>query len=432
MGYPCSRRQFFHRVSAVTATALLGKSAHASVPSHRISECLNVAIIGVGAMGRAHLDYLSGHAGVHLSAVADPDGQRRQSARECAAQRRLRVPAYADYREMLHEHHELDAVFIATPDHWHARAALDCMQAGKDVYGEKPLARTIAEGRRIVEAARRHGRIFQLGTQQRSDYPHFRHVCELIRNGRIGEVRRVVCFFGPNPYADAVPAEAPPDYLDWSRYLGPVPWRPYNRLVHPANFRYFRAFAGGLITDWGVHLFDIAQWALEKDGTSPRRIEAEGEFAPGNAYDVPRRMRVQYDYDDVTLEWRQGMGGDVEAGQRYGTKFYGAEGEIFVNRAGYWARCADGRPLDEHLGAHAIRLDTALNHREDFLASVRTRRAPLCGAEIGHRASALAHLGNLALDAGMPLEYDPIREAFLTDRGTRAANREGIPDSACG
>ena len=414
MSHAHSRRHFLRSISAAGAGALLGTTAQASLPKYTFSSTIHAGFIGMGGMGRAHFDRLAGHAGLRLTAVADPDADRCQAAREFATNRLQPVAAYGDYREMLYEHPELDVVFIATPDHWHARAALESMRAGKDVYCEKPLARTIQEGRDVVEAARRHGRVLQVGLQQRSQ-PHFRHACELVRNGRIGEVRRVVCFFGPNPYARPVPDEAAPAHLDWARYLGPAPKRSYNPLIHPYNFRYFRAFSGGLITDWGVHVLDIAQWALDKDRTSPGRIEAEGGYDSENAFDMPRWMHVRYDYGDVTVEWRQGMGEEIEPGQAYGTKFYGTDGELCVNRAGYWGRRKGGRPLDETLDQRAVRLRVSTNHYEDFFAGVRNRTAPICDAETGHRSSVLAHLGNVALDAGRPLVYDPDAESFPGD-----------------
>jgi predicted dehydrogenase len=293
------------------------------------------------------------------------------------------------------------------------------MEAGKDVYCEKPLALTIAEGRAIVDTARRYGRVCQMGTQQRSDW-WFRHACELVRNGRIGHVEKAVCFFGPNPYQAWQPDEDPPPYLDWDLWLGPAQWRPFNKAIHPYNFRYFRDYSGGMLTDWGVHLFDIAQWGLGKDATNPIKVEAEGRMYADNMFEYPETMHVQYDYGDVLLEWRQGAIEDVEPGQGYGTKFFGTDGEVFVNRGGYKARAKNGGVVDENVGGDDVRLYESPGHHQDFLNCMRTRQRPICDVAIGQRATCISHLGNISFRLGRPLEYDPAAERFVNDE---AANR---------
>jgi predicted dehydrogenase len=411
-----SRREFLLRAAvAASAASAWTRPAHGAQPRVAANDKIVLGFIGVGGMGRSHFDRLLNHPGVVLAAAVDTDRQRQDAARAKAAERNVPIKTYTDFREMLHTHPDIDAVFVATPDHWHALAAIACIQAGKDVYCEKPLALTIAEGRALVEAARRYDRVVQVGTQQRSDQKQFLHACELVRNGRIGQLQKIVCFFGPNPQIAYVPNEEPPPYLDWDRYLGPAPWRPFNRMIHPYNFRYFRDYSGGLLTDWGVHLFDIAQWGAGKDATSPSRIEAEGEMYLDNFYEFPRTCRIQFDYRDLVLEWSQGMGGTVEPAQGYGTKFYGTEGEVFVNRGGYAARGKTGAPINEILGPKDERLYNAPGHHQDFFDCMRTRHNPICDVAIGHRATAISHLGNIAFRLGRPLVYDPVREIFPGD-----------------
>lgn len=373
-----------------------------------------LGFIGVGGMGRAHFDRLLFHPAVHIAAIADPDAQRRLTARNKAAGQGQTVADYNDFREMIDAHPQIDAVFIATPDHWHAPAAIHGLERGLDVYCEKPLALTIAEGRQIVETAHRHDRVVQVGTQQRSS-ALFQRVRELVRDGEIGEIERVVCFFGVNPHAGRIPDATAPSHLDWETYLGPAPWRPYNPLIHPYNFRYFRAFSGGLIADWGVHLFDFAHWTLDKDRTGPRRIEAESEPYRDNLYEFPRECRVWFDYGNVQLEWRQSARHDIEPGQQYGIKFYGTEGEVCVNRGGYWGRRKDGLPLRDLTATDVDRRDAYARHHDDFFDAMRTRRAPRCDAETGHRATTVAHLGNIAMDRGRPLTFNPEREVLIGD-----------------
>ena len=417
-----TRRRFISRVGSTAAAAGLaasfGPRASAAIRKVSANDKIVVGFIGVGGMGRSHFDRLLNHAEVQIAAATDTDSRRQADAKAKAAEAGVPIDTYTDFREML-ERPDLDAVFVATPDHWHALAATAAMKAGKDVYCEKPLALTIAEGRAIVDTARRYGRVCQMGTQQRSDW-WFRHACELVRNGRIGEVKKAVCFFGPNPYQAWQPDEEPPPYLDWNQWLGPAQWRPFNAAIHPYNFRYFRDYSGGMLTDWGVHLFDIAQWGLGKDDTDPIKVEAEGHMFADNMFEFPETMRIQYDYGDVLLEWQQGTAEDVEPGQGYGTKFFGMEGEVFVNRSGYKARAKGGGIVDENIGGDDVRLYDSPGHHQDFLNCMRTRNRPICDVATGQRATCISHLGNISFRLGRPLAYDPVAEKFLNDP---AANR---------
>jgi predicted dehydrogenase len=411
-----TRRRFLASVGGAVA----GFAARAGAADRRISanDKIVVGFIGVGGMGRSHFDRLLSYPEVHVAAACDPDTERQEAAKAKAAERGIAIDVYTDFRELI-ERKDIDAVFIATPDHWHALCSIAAMQTGKDVYCEKPLALTVAEGRAMVEAARRYGRVCQIGTQQRSDW-WFRHACELVRNRRIGEVSKVVCFFGSNPYQAWQPDEDPPPNLDWNLWLGPAPWRRFNRAIHPYNFRYFRDYSGGMLTDWGVHLFDIAQWGLGKDDTGPKRVEAEGRMYENNMFEFPRAMRVQYDYGDAILEWTQDSGIEYEPGEGYGTKFYGTDADLFVNRGGYEIHPKNGKKVDENIGGTDVRLYVSPGHHQDFFNCMRSRRHPICDVEICHRATSISHLGNIAFRLGRPLEFDPVAERFLHDD---AANR---------
>ncbi|MBI4559265.1 MAG: Gfo/Idh/MocA family oxidoreductase [Candidatus Hydrogenedentes bacterium] len=415
-----SRRRFLGRTAAAAGAGLtiLTRSNWASAATRKVSanERIVTGHIGIGGMGRSHFDRLLNYSEAHIAAVADPDAKMRDAAKAKAAEFKVSIDTYNDFHEML-ERKDIDAIFVATPDHWHALAAIAAMQAGKDVYCEKPLTLTIAEGRKMVETARRYDRVVQMGTQQRSDQKQFLHACELVRNGRIGEVKRAVCFFGPNPRVDYTPNEDPPPGLDWNLYLGPAPWRPFNKQIHPYNFRYWRDYSGGLLTDWGVHLFDIAQWGLGKDDTSARRIEAEGEMYEDNMYEFPRRLRIRYDYGDAVIEWQQGdeESKSFEEGEGYGTKFYGTDGEVFVNRSYCKVHPKPGKTINEQFGANDTRLYDAPGHHQDFFNCMRERRKPICDVETGHRATCISHLGNIVFRLGHPVEYDPVKETFPGD-----------------
>ncbi|MBI3119045.1 MAG: Gfo/Idh/MocA family oxidoreductase [Candidatus Hydrogenedentes bacterium] len=413
-----SRRRFLQRAGLAAAAASFSpRYAQAALKKISANEKIHVASIGVGGMGRSHFDRLLKNDEVRLIAASDPDAQRQQAAKEKAAESGQEVATYTHFPEMLDAHPDIDAVFVATPDHWHALATIACLRAGKDVYCEKPLALTLAEGRAMVEHARRFGRVVQMGTMQRSDQAQFRHACELVHNGRIGTLQKVVCFFGDNPRSEYVPDEEPPAYLDWDFWLGPAPWRRFNKMIHPYNFRYFRDYSGGMLTDWGVHLFDIAQWGAGKDHTSPRRIESESRMYQENLYEYPQVCRVRYDYGDVVFEWQQGTPevAEIEHGENYGTKFYGTEGEVFVNRGGYAARDNKGNAINEVVGPNDIHLYASASHHGDFFQAMHTRKPPICDVEIGHRATAISHLGNISLRVGRSLEYDPDKEFFPND-----------------
>ena len=409
-------RRSFLQTSAITAgSALIPRAASALSRKNAANERIVTGHIGVGGQGRFHFDSLLNNPRIHIAAAADVDMNHLNNAKSRATQSGSDIDTYTDYRELL-ARPDIDAVFISTPDHWHALNAIHAMEAGKDVYCEKPLTLTIAESKAMVETARRLGRVCQMGTQQRSDW-WFRHACELVRNGRIGHVKRAVCFIGENPRSDWMPNEDPPAHLDWDRWLGPAPWRDYHANIHPGAFRHYRDYSGGLLTDWGVHLLDITQWGLGFDETSPRKIEAEGVMHDVDMFEFPRTMHVEYHYQDTTVEWWQDNAQSWEDGQGYGTKFYGSEADLFVNRGGYIIHPKNGNTIDEQLAPNDVRLYDSRDHREDFLDCMYSRKRPICDVAIGHRATALSHLGNIAFRLRRPIYYHTDEERFLNDTG---------------
>lgn len=413
-----TRRDFLHVSATAAATAALSlrsRTASALSRKNAANERIVTGHIGVGGQGRHHFNSLLRHPRVQIAAAADVDSTKLDDAKQRAARDGVDIDNYSDFREML-ERSDIDAIFIATPDHWHAINAIQAMEAGKDVYCEKPLTLTIAESKAMVETARRLGRVCQMGTQQRSDW-WFRHACELVRNGRIGYVNRCVCFIGENPRNDWLPNEAPPEHLDWDMWLGPAPSREYHGAIHPGAFRFYRDYSGGTLTDWGVHLFDIAQWGLGKDDTSPRKIEAHGEMYDVNMFEYPRTIHIQYDYADTIVEWSQDNSASFEQGQGYGTKFYGSEADLFVNRGGYWIHPKKDKKINEQFGPNDIRLYDSPGHWDDFFDCMYSRKRPICDVEIGHRATAISHLGNIAYRLSRPVYYHPEKEEFLDDEG---------------
>jgi predicted dehydrogenase len=313
-----------------------------------------------------------------------------------------------DYRRLL-DRKDIDAVVICTPDHWHALTTIHACQAGKDVYCEKPLSLTIAEGRKMVEAARGHQRVVQTGSQQRSA-PEFRRACELVRNGGLGKVHTILVGLPKCNHAGAPkPDSDPPSGLDYDFWLGPAPQRPYNESRVHYYFRFFWDYSGGQMTNFGAHHLDIAQWALGMDDSGPVATEGTGAFHPQNWHEVSEKCRVTHTYADGTKV----IVGQQEGEIPVGVTFLGDQGKLFVNRGKLIAEPKE--LLEQELGANAVRLEESPNHHANFLECVKSRARPICDVEIGHRSATVCHLGNIAIRLGRKLAWDPSREEFVGD-----------------
>jgi predicted dehydrogenase len=366
---------------------------------------VGLGLVGLGGQGLFHLNLLTDH----LVAICDVDRNHVDRAAKL-------VPAakrYADYRKLL-EQQDVDAVLIATPDHWHALPTIHACQAGKDVYCEKPLSLTVVEGRKMVEAARRHKRIVQTGTQQRSE-SHFRIAGDLVRGGRLGKIREVrVGIPGCNVRWQPVPDAEPPAYLDYDVWLGPAPKRPYNINRIHYNFRFFWDYSGGQMTNWGAHHIDIAQWALGMDGSGPVAVSGTAEYHPERWFEVPVRGRVTLTYaNGVTL-----IVGQQQADAPLGVTFEGSDGRLFVTRGKIAGTCPGFEPPPPVVGHEAekqLHSQNARNHHRDFFDAVRSRKPPLCDVEIGHRSATVCHLANIASRLGRAIRWDPQAERILDD-----------------
>ena len=351
--------------------------------------------------------------GTQVLAVCDTDAQKLEHAREAAEKHYAEerdlpnyrgCDAYLDYCEIL-DRPDIDAVVIATPDHWHAVQVIHAAAAGKDIYCEKPLSLTLAEARDMVRAVRRYGCVFQTGSMQRSDRK-FRQACELVRNGYLGEIKSVAVSietgFANHPLLCDLPAQTVPEELKWEMWLGPAPLRPYHEILAPPieftgwpAWRNYRDYSGGGMTDWGAHHFDIAQWGLGMDESGPVEIIPPGRGA----------ALLTYRYASGTT-----MTADFEGN---GIVFTGTRGELEVNR-----RVLQTRPerLASHpIGANEIRLYESNDHKLDWLECVRERRRPICDVETGCRSVSVCHLGNIAVELDRPLKWDPDKERFRND-----------------
>lgn len=406
-----SRRRFL-QTSAVAAGTF---AAPYFVPARAFgaNDRIVIGAIGVGGQGKGNLNGFIGQKDVGVAAICDVDSVRREAVAKLATERGHDMQAYEDYRELL-DRKDVDAVVVSTPDHWHALQTVQACEAGKDVYCEKPLTLTILEGRTMVDAARRHSRVVQTGSMQRSS-KEFRTACELVRNGRIGKVRTVLVGINtPNHAGEPVADSAPPPELNYDLWLGPAPERPYNKNRVHYNFRFFRDYSGGQMTNWGAHHLDIAQWGLGADESGPVKVEGTGALHPQGWHEVTESCRLTHTYADGTK---------VIVGQGHkdipgGTTFIGNDGKIFVNRGKLVVEPEAAGT--EALPDDAIRLYVSDDHKRNFLDCIRTREKPICDVEIGHRSATVCHLGNIAIDLGRPLTWDPKAEEFPGDAEANA------------
>ena len=408
-----SRRGFVRGVTAAAAAPWF-VSARALGDDDRAAagDRITIAAIGTGKMMYgSHLPHFLRMPGVQVVAVCDVDTTRRLAAKHRVDQAYGHddCKSYGDYREIL-ARDDIDAIVCATPDHWHAQIILDACRAGKDVYCEKPLTNTLAEAKVVMDAVQQSGVIFQTGSQQRAS-GNFRYACELVRNGRIGEVRRVEVAVGGPPKMCDLAGEPPEPGLDWDRWLGPAPERAYSSVLSPRGmhdhfpaWRNYREYGGGGMTDWGAHHFDIAQWGLGMDESGPVEIVPPGDPREG------RGVRFLY-----------ANGSEVIHGGSFGVEFIGTEGSIRVNRGKL--ESTPERLIQEPIGDDEIHLYRAPSdghggHRQDWVECMRSRTQPGCPIEVGARTVAVCHLGNIAYLhreelGGKPLRWDPQKWQFI-------------------
>jgi len=419
-----SRRGFLKRAALAGAAPLILRSGLWAADTTPNAE-ITMGFIGMGKQSQYLLDGFLQREGTRVLAVCDVDTKRRENAKSVVEKYyAAKIPsgehhgcaAYNDFRELV-ARKDIDAVVIATPDHWHALTAIAACNSGKDVYCEKPLAHTVLEGRAMVNAVRKNQRILQVGSMQRSMF-EFRAACELVRNGCIGKISHVdVSIGGPARFCD-LPEEPAEPGLDWNRWLGPAPMRPYNSVLSPRgvhdnypDWRSYREYASGSIGDWGAHHFDIAQWGLGFDEGGPVK------FLPSPEKDNPQKgARFQY-----------ANGIEVIHKDEDGVVFHGDAGKILVNRGvfklwlGNELKTEDineaRQLLKDLLPTNAVRLYASSDHLRDFLRSVHTRKAPICDVETGHRTATVCNLVSQLYYHGETIKWDPKTEAFVDRTG---------------
>jgi predicted dehydrogenase len=447
-----SRRRFIQLTALAAAGPMIVKpraicraADGTPPPSGRIT----MGFIGVGKQGTNHLGAIVQRADVNILAIADVQQERRDNARDVIGKATGAIsnskkepdptnsnmpwvvqegalssagsggPAtsakdvryYHDYRELL-ARPDIDFVLIATPDHWHSNVATAACAAGKDVYCEKPLTLTIRQAKELIDTVHRYDRVLQTGSQQRASR-EFRFACEMVRSGRIGQLKSVTVITGTPSVECDLPEEPIRKGVDWDMWLGPAPYRPFNKILCPpvddpgwANWRLYRDYSGGAMTDFGAHHFDIAQWALAADDTGPV------EITPPDGKDV---KQLTFKYASGVHLYHESTG---ESFGGKGLRFEGTEGKIIVDRGYLETTPARLRTVPTHVGETF--LYKSPGHHEDFFRSVRLRKQPLCPVEVGAHSVTVCHLGNIAYWLGRPLRWDPAAWQFI---GDEEANR---------
>ncbi len=419
-----SRRDLLRTSAAVGAGLALPTIVPSSVfGAEAPSERITLGCIGVGRMGTGDLGEALGFKQVQVVAVCDLDSRRAQ-----LAQKRIestyakRSPGgdykgcatYGDFRELV-ARNDIDAVQIATPDHWHTLPALEAARSGKDIFLQKPLTLTIQEGRILSDTVRRYNRVFQVGSQQRSD-KEWRTACELVRNGRVGKLQQIIVGFGTDPGCGPKPTMPVPENLNYEMWLGPAPWAPYTEeRVHPQNSITARPgwlrisdYGAGMITGWGSHHLDIVQWGMGTEDTGPVEIQGETEFPKDGLWDVHGPFRIEYTYaNGVKVICAD------EGKVKGGVRFEGDKGWVWVTRGRI-----DAEPkslLQETIGAGETKLYVSNNHKGNFYECIKSRKPTIAPVEVGHRSCTICLLGDIAMRLGRKLRWDPAKEQFLND-----------------
>jgi len=417
-----TRRAFLRR-SALTAGAaaafptVITSTALGAGGRPAASDRLVGGSIGVGSMGSGDLRSLLGQKEVQMVGVCDVDTAHSDRAKMMVDGRYKNkdCKTYVDFRELI-ARGDLDICHLAVPDHWHAMPVIHAARAGIDMYGQKPLARSIRECRAMADAVHRYGRVWQTGSWQRS-VRNFHHACELVRNGRIGKVVRVEVGL-PSGRANR-PYEAcpPPKTLDYDRWLGPAPYREHVNLGRGGmhwDWRWVMDYSGGQLTDWAGHHIDIAHWGLGLDDTGPTTVEGRGEYPNDGVYDVP--FKYQF-----TCMYAGGLEMSVGSGHYHpmGTKWIGQDGRwIHVSRRDLSA--SDPKILAAKIGPGEIQLYKTNGHMQNFIECVRSRKLTVTPIETALRSISVGLLGEIAMLTGRKIKWDPKTEQIIDDPGAAA------------
>lgn len=436
---PYTRRKFIKQSGTAAASLAMLPSV---IPAGRRfispNDQVNFGVIGCKGMGFSNVRSFAKIDGVQCIAVCDVDDSvlaERSADVEKMTGKQPQV--YKDYRRLL-ENPDVDFVIVGTPDHWHCLMGIHALEAGKHVYLEKPLANTMQECDILLHAANAHNKVLQMGQWQRSG-PHWRNAIEFVHSGALGNIRTVKtwAYQGWMKPVPVLPDSAPPAGVDYDMWLGPMPERPFNPNRFHFNFRWFWDYAGGLMTDWGVHIIDYALFGMQ--ATTPRSVMATGgKFAyPDDASETPDTLQAVFEFDGFTMLWEHATGIDLGPYQRtHGVAFIGNNGTLVVDRGGWEVLAEDERvPNSDRTELKMIvpdpeeRVGSDLDkHTQNFMAAMRGEEKPNAGIEVGHAAATVAHMGNVAFKTGRKVYWDADAHAFKNDeeanRITKATYRD--------
>ncbi len=403
--------------------------------SNAPNDKINIGAIGTGRISRDHdMPSVLKYDNIRITAVCDLDSKRMGEAKTYVenyyAQKGIKheVKMYADYKELIADK-SIDAVLISTPDHWHALPVIEAARAGKDIYVQKPFSFTLDEGRIMSNIVNSTGVILQIGTQQRA-MPQFHRACELVRNGKIGELKSVKIGLPIDPAGEDEPEMPIPSNLNYEKWLGPTPYVYYTeKRVHP-QLDYSRpgwlrcdSYCLGMITGWGVHHVDAAHWGMDTEYTGPIEVSGKAEYPTKGLWSVHGKYHVY-------LKYANGIAAEICDEFPNGVRFEGTEGWIFVTRGNYSAtgsdpnaktdqtsplQASDPKILKAVIGANDIQLQKIADHHGNWLDCVRSRQKPITPAEIGHRATSTCIISHIAMKLGRKLDWDPVLECFKND-----------------
>jgi len=429
---PGNRRRFLKESIGFGATsaALLGPTASAA-SADRVAganERIRIGLIGCGGMGRSNLRDFVRSPNVQCVALCDvDDAQVRKTQEEILDVEPVGQKAdltSRDFRRVL-ERKDIDAVIIATPDHWHAIPTIQACEADKDVYVEKPLSVCIAEGRAMVDAARTKNRVVQMGTHQRSA-THYADAVEHVKSGKLGPIRlvRAWAYLDWKGETPAEPDGPVPEGVDYDLWLGPAPARPFNKNRFHFTFRWYWDYSGGLMTDWGAHMIDIANWAMGIKAPSSA-VSFGGKYGyPKDAMETPDTQQVVWAYPNFSMIWEHAIGiGRGPEAREHGVAFVGEYGTLVVDRGG-WEVYPETDRIDKRIREYkkpglprqgAGREDYHLKHVENFLECMKSRQRPRADVEIGHDSMIACHLGNMAQRLGRLVKWNPEKETVVGD-----------------
>jgi predicted dehydrogenase len=425
-----NRRRFIRQSTALAGGAFLfssfGTDPFGGQRRMSPADQINIGAIGLNGMGFADLTAALKQPGVNVVALCDVDKNVLDKRLKALADQHVdtsRIKTYGDYRKLL-EQKDIDAVIIGTPDHWHALIMMEACMAGKDVYVEKPVGNSIGECRAMMAAQKKYNRVVQAGQWQRSEQ-HFKDAVDYVYSGVLGNIRtvKVWCYQGWMKPGPVVPDSAPPAGVDYAQWLGPAPTRPFNSSRFHFNFRWFWDYAGGLMTDWGVHLLDYGLLGMKAD--VPKSIAAlGGKFAYPDMYEeTPDTLTTLYEFDGFNLVWDHAMGIDNGSyGRDHGIAFIGNNGTLILNRGGW--EVIEERQSKQKVSKPFAKVsdDGLVNHWANFVSVVRSRRMEdlRCPIEAGAHVATVAQMGNISFRSGQRLTWDKNAGKFTDD----AINRQ--------